>query len=297
MDHSRAPGTHAAFEAAAQLHCHAPALGGCARVQAPGQPQHAVLAAAGGVFAFATNGAPRAVDGDDAGNDNVPGARVRAQTRDVVELLRLAAGLYGAGGPLAGAGGGGGGMDAYMFLEDDFRVCPSGLAALAFALARAGAVAAPNWNALRVSYGLNGGVLRGADVPAFAAYLEEHQARRPPDHLWVEWFAGERPQSAERKAGRPHAAFRYNILEHFGASSSLRSKVAPLYALCYEELNDRVVFEVEAFKPLLCAHDWVWPCWPAGDVRYAAAALPQPGIDFAALAANAAADSVQKYAM
>ena len=294
MDHSRAPGTHGAFEEAARLYCHA--LGGCARVEAPGQPQHAVLASRGGVVAFATNGVPRAEDGEDPGNDNVPGARVRAQTRDVVALLRLAAALYGAGGALAP--GGSAGFDAYMFLEDDFRVCPSGLAALAFAFARAGALQ-PDWNALRVSYGLNGGVLRAADVSTFAAYLEEHQARRPPDHLWVEWFAGERPQSAARKAGRPHVAFRYNVLEHFGASSSLRAKVAPLYAMCYDELNEKVVFEVEAFKPLQCAHDWVWPCWPAGDGRYAEPqrALPQPGVDFEALARNAAADSVQKYAM
>ena len=67
-----------------------------------------------------------------------------------------------------------------------------------------------------------------------------------------------------------------------------------------EDGNDRVVFEVEAFKPLQCAHDWVWPCWPAGDARYGerAQALPQPqGIDFVTLAANAAADTVQKYAV
>jgi hypothetical protein len=297
MDHSRAPGAHTAFEAAAVRYCGGePALGGCAAVAAPGLQEHTVRAAPGGLFAFAINGAPRAADSEDAGNDNVPGARVRAQTRDVVALLRLAVSLYGGGGPLAG---GGGGLDAYMFLEDDFRVCPQGLAALAFALARADALDT-GWNALRVSYGLNGGVLRGADVAAFAAYLEEHHARRPPDHLWVEWFAGERPQSAATKAGRPHVAFRYNLLEHFGASSSLRAKVAPLYAMCYEELNDRVVFEVEAFKPLQCAHDWVWPCWPAGDARYGerAQALPQPqGIDFVTLAANAAADTVQKYAV
>jgi hypothetical protein len=194
-------------------------------------------------------------------------------------------------------------MAYYMLMEDDFRLCPDALRALAFGLARASALhAAPPWNALRVSFGLNGGVARGADARALAAYLREHAARRPPDHLWVEWFAGERPQSAARKAGRPHAAFRYNVLEHFGASSSLRSKVAPLYAMCYEVLDERVVFEVEAFKPLQCAHDWVWPCWPAGDARYEAAAgasaLPQPhGIDFAALAANAKADSVQQYAI
>jgi hypothetical protein len=73
----------------------------------------------------------------------------------------------------------------------------------------------------------------------FAGYLAAHLPRRPPDHLLVEWFAGERGESAAHKRARAHLAFRYNVLEHFGASSSLRGKAAPLYAVCYEELSER----------------------------------------------------------
>lgn len=304
MDHTRAPGTHAAFEASRRQFCGslpsdpplgAPSPTSVCSTRAMGA--HMVASAPGSLVTFAWNGIPRVEDGSDAGTDNFPGARVRAQSRDVVALLELAGALFH-GAPTDRAA-------YYMFLEDDFRVCPQGLRSLAFGLARAtGLHGSPEWNALRVSYGLNGGVLRGGDIGVFAGYLGTHLARRPPDHLWVEWFAGETPESAEHKRGRPHAAFRYNILEHFGASSSLRGKAAPLYALCYDVLDERVVFEVEAFKAMQCAHDFVWPCWLQGDGRYQALiegsggpGAPTAGLDFAELASQARLDSVQQYAL
>jgi len=273
------------------------------------------------LVSFAYNGRPRAEDGDDPGSDNVPGHKVRAQTRDVADLLFLAHALYGVGGdewvevgsssssssPSTNGGGGilSSDMAAYMFLEDDFRVCPHGLSSLAYAILRAESesmggglqgVFTPSssptpWNAIRVSYGLNGGVLRGSDVTVFAGYLTTHLFRRPPDHLWVEWFAGETPESAGHKGGRPHFAFRYNILEHFGYASSLREKVSPLYARCYQVLDSAVVFEVEAFKLSQCAHDHVWPCWDPTDARYAS--LTKTEIDFELLFAQG--DTVQTW--
>ena len=100
----------------------------------------------------------------------------------------------------------------------------------------------------------------GKDLKAFADYLAQHQARRPPDHLVVEWFAGEKPQSARYKKGRAHMAFRYNIFDHLGKRSSLRSTNSPAYPICYEPLVEPVLFEVEAFKPKVCANEDIWPC-------------------------------------
>jgi hypothetical protein len=270
------------------------------------------------MVAWVQNGRPLQADGNDEGSPNVPGARVRRQTRDVCDLLDAAqalavvegsttAGATGAQqpsqpgtqqlGPQPQAGqstrlpfAGHTASASFMFMEDDFRLCPRGIEVLAYLLAKAQAMH-PDWNEIRVSFGLNGGIIRVSDVPVLAAYFREHLARRPPDHLFVEWFAGETPQSAAQKRGRPHLAFRYNLLEHFGFKSSLRSQLSPVYAFCYDLLNDGVVFAVEAFKANECPMDDVWPCKAPGQSPAVAHRIP-----FAELAANARTDTVQRWA-
>jgi hypothetical protein len=46
-----------------------------------------------------------------------------------------------------------------------------------------------------VSYGLCGVILNDRDVKEFANYLEQHQQRRPPDHLVSEWINAETKQA------------------------------------------------------------------------------------------------------
>lgn len=49
----------------------------------------------------------------------------------------------------------------YMFMEDDFETCPHSLRYLQYALGRLAAIDIhKNWLALRVSYGMNGLVVR-----------------------------------------------------------------------------------------------------------------------------------------
>jgi hypothetical protein len=132
-----------------------------------------------------TPGAPPV---DDLNNPrNLPGAAVRRQTCDVATLLDTAAprGRH------------------YMFMEDDFDVCGHALAAVRYALLKA-ALRAPDWLALRVSYGMNGILMRQADLPPLAAYLRLHAARLPPDLLWQEWAA----RGGGDAAGRPATAAR-----------------------------------------------------------------------------------------
>ena len=63
-----------------------------------------------------------------------------------------------------------------------------------------------------------------------------------------------------KREGRAHMAFRYNIFDHLGKRSSLRSTNSPAYPICYEPLVEPVLFEVEAFKPKVCANEDIWPC-------------------------------------
>ena len=193
---------------------------------------------------FVVNAA-RVVDaGADAGSPNVPGARVRQQTLDVVSNIRAAAKQN---------------PSYYLFLEDDMAMCDQAMLVIEYLLTRVTA-RAPNWFAVRASFGLNGIFMQGRDIGAFASYLEKHRARRPPDHLVVEWFAGESAESKQYKAGRPHFGFRYNIFDHRGTTSTLRSAQQVGFPSCYEELVEPIVFEVESFKPKVCPHDDFWPC-------------------------------------
>ncbi len=50
----------------------------------------------------------------------------------------------------------------------------------------------------------------------FAGYLTQHQQRRPPDHLVVEWYAGESAESKAYKGGRANIGFKYNMFNHIG---------------------------------------------------------------------------------
>ncbi len=182
----------------------------------------------------------------DRGDANFPGYRVRHQTRDVASLV-----LHEAVKDKS---------EYFLFMEDDLRLCNHGLTAIRYLIAKAN-LYNPGWIAIRVSYGMIGIFMRGGeDLTTFGNYLLKHQRRRPPDHLVVEWFAGEKPEAKEYKNGRPHVAFKYNLFDHIGAKSTLRGKLSPAYPICYEPLIEPVLFEVEAFKPKLCPKNDIWPC-------------------------------------
>ena len=78
-----------------------------------------------------------------------------------------------------------------LLLEDDWLLCPNGMAAIQHAVDKAYRYD-PRWLALRVSYGFNGVLLPTADLPSLTEHLAAHFLRRPPDHLLFEWFSGER---------------------------------------------------------------------------------------------------------
>ncbi|GMH55712.1 hypothetical protein TL16_g03942 [Triparma laevis f. inornata] len=186
----------------------------------------------------------------DQGDANHPGSRVRKQTRDISSVLSHSSGL----------------SDFYFFTEDDMLLCPNALQAIQYMMNKAERYK-PNFMSIRASYGMNGIVIRDEDVQGFSEYLVQHQERRPPDHLVVEWFAGETPQSALVKSSRAHFAFRYNILHHLGIVSTLRNAKSKSFPKCFEELGEPTLFEVEAFDFRRCGNDDIWPCDVGEEVK------------------------------
>jgi hypothetical protein len=182
-------------------------------------------------------------DRHDHGTANHPGHLVRKQTRDLVKVIELSKEK----------------SSYYMFLEDDMILCASGYQTLSYLINKASRYH-PNWLAIRLSYGMNGIIMNSKDVIVFGQYLLKHQARRPPDHLVVEWYAGETPESKSYKGSRANIGFRYNLFHHLGTVSTLRSSSSPKYLTCYEELLEPTVFAVEAFNVKQCPNDDIWPC-------------------------------------
>jgi len=179
----------------------------------------------------------------DQGNANVPGFKVRKQTRSIAEVLKRAQGR----------------AKYYMFLEDDMVLCPHGFNSIHYLLSKASKYS-PDWLAIRASYGMNGVFIHDKDISHFYNYLIANQSRRPPDHLAVEWFAGESKVSAKHKNGRAHMAYRFNLFDHIGISSTLRKGKQTTFPRCYEFLGVPTLFEVEAFNPRQCPADDIWPC-------------------------------------
>ncbi len=194
---------------------------------------------------------PGATAQNDKGNANKPGYLVRRQTRNIVSVMRRS---------LRRA-------QHYLFLEDDMQLCPNGLLAMQYLLAKASRYH-PNWLAIRASYGMNGIFMHSGDLAPFADYLVKHQARRPPDHLVVEWYAGESPESKAYRGERANLGFKFNLFDHIGLVSTLRAQHSGAFPRCYELIVEPTVFQVEAFSPAQCPHDDLWPCRVARPDRF-----------------------------
>eukprot|EP00474_Spongospora_subterranea_P011424 CRZ11882.1 hypothetical protein [Spongospora subterranea] len=170
--------------------------------------------------------------------------KVQQHTRDIASMMKIAVKFR---------------PSYFVFIEDDFSVCPSGLEAILHLLKKAYRFF-PNWIALAMSTGMNGIILKKQDMIPFAKYLVDHQTRRPPDHLIIEWFAGETRESAAYRQGRPHLTFRYNLMQHRGAASTLRDHPAQIVDDCYDVNDIGRMFDVMSFKAIDCGHDDIWPC-------------------------------------
>mmetsp|Transcript_8610 Transcript_8610/g.25858 ORF Transcript_8610/g.25858 Transcript_8610/m.25858 type:complete len:641 (+) Transcript_8610:373-2295(+) len=192
---------------------------------------------------------PGAPDPDDLHNpDDRPGKGVRQQTLDLITLMGLARGR----GTL------------YMFLEDDFRVCPYTIRAVHYALAKLHNQQ-PNWLALRISYGMNGVVMRTKDIPSLIRHFKAGVARKPCDILWQEWAVGtKRP----RELGvRQLSVYRYNMMAHRGDVSSFPVRMhRRKWPGCFEKMARAWSLHIrERYNEGTCAHvSDIFPCASRG---------------------------------
>lgn len=184
------------------------------------------------------NSSPR-----EMGTPNKPGFIVRRQTRNIATTVYKSLGMG----------------HHYLFLEDDMEACPYALLAIQYLLKKASRYH-PNWLAIRASYGMNGIFMHDQDLHAFLQYLLEHQKRRPPDHLVVEYYAGETAQAKKIKGQRANIGFKFNLFNHLGVVSTLRSQKMSGFPTCYEMLVEPTVFQVEAYSARDCPRDDLWPC-------------------------------------
>jgi len=181
---------------------------------------------------------PNIPDPDDDNNPtNRPGRYVRQQTCDVIALIRTVA-------PRA---------RYFMFMEDDFETCTNAIHAVHYAVLKAERYS-PQWLALRVSYGLNGIVMKSADALKFADFLWQHVSRLPPDLLYAEF-------RQQLQGGRPLMAYRFNLFNHIGSVSSLPRPNRPAFPKCGEELvNVWSLSGEESFDIGACSADDISPC-------------------------------------
>ena len=92
--------------------------------------------------------------------------------------------------------------------------------------------------------------------------------------IQVEWYAGETQESRTYRGSRQNIGFKYNLFEHIGQISTLRSQKSGSFPKCYDLLVEPVIFQVEAWSPKDCPKDDIWPCHTA---------LMQQSLDLASL--------------
>uniref|UniRef100_A0A7S1KMH1 Uncharacterized protein n=1 Tax=Percolomonas cosmopolitus TaxID=63605 RepID=A0A7S1KMH1_9EUKA len=160
-----------------------------------------------------------------------------------------------------------------IFMEDDWLLCENAFHALLYLVDKVERqfVAPHNdWIGMRFSYGLNGILMRGADVPALADFFEAKlqlgathggagaSQLKPPDHLIYDFMERE-----HKLNGRSIVVFRHNLYDHIGTVSSLmaRNRFNPgCYGYMYDWLQPLEVFNNEA-----CPYDDISPCPEARD--------------------------------
>ena len=134
--------------------------------------------------------------------------------------------------------------------------CCGGLQATHYMLAKATRYH-HNWIALRTSYGMNGIFLHDTTwLTSTSTCSSIRHVGHPTTWLW----SGRWRDQGEWRAVTVNVAYRYNIYDHIGLYSTLRSQKQTSFPRCYEMLGEPTLFQVEAFSPKQCPKDDICTC-------------------------------------
>ena len=152
-----------------------------------------------------------------------------------------------------------------ILMEDDWLLCEGGLRAIQYLLAKA-QLYQPDFAALRFSYGLNGILMHGRDLPPFANFLlnpasepDNNLPDAPVDHLTYRWLRGKYSGGRRYFGARRIMAFRHTLFWHVGDASAVGNSKTRHKPKCYG-LTKEWLFDKEAFHVSDCPDDDIWPC-------------------------------------
>lgn len=137
-----------------------------------------------------------------------------------------------------------------LLLEDDFEMCKNAFYAIEYVL-RKSTKWNPNWIALRVSYGMNGIIIKKNDIDTFIAmFSTKLNVGKPPDHLFYDFC---------RSSGRDLMTYRNNLFFHIGKTSTFPNRQERYSPLCWQTSFDWLQ-DFERFRNEDCPHEDISPC-------------------------------------
>jgi hypothetical protein len=152
-----------------------------------------------------------------------------------------------------------------LIMEDDFLLC-SGTLKLIHCILQRVTSTHENWISMRISYGMNGILIRNKDIPKIITFLILNMWHKPSDHNIVEWFLGQtgdgRTTGTNPQQRRPYFVYRFNLMSHIGTVSSF-GHLTQTKPICFETMDGRIgLRHIEAFDIKGgCSRSELSPCW------------------------------------
>jgi len=180
------------------------------------------------------------------------------QNRDILNLLTRASQMC---------------REHVLLMEDDFEWCPNSHYHLSHIL-RSVDTLYGDWGGGRVSFGMNGVLLKCADLMAAHQFLKENILLGPADSMLGIFWSDDQAQLREpldfpllvtgsQFVGRTFWVYRYNIFNHIGEATSREGTDFPAPAVlprCYDIITMNGVMPYEMFDMPKCGSQDFSPC-------------------------------------